>query len=470
MTARQGRPSRAQDCAAQAPATRTSGVAPAHNNAQSRAMPWLIFVGCCVLSFLGFGIIVNTPGLYFTSLRKAFGVDQSAVSLTVTVQMVVGSLMLLVAGRILEKVDSRLVLSVCVAVIALCFVGCSFVTAFWQFYVLFALIGLAYAIPVLLAPQVLLSNWFEARLGLVMGIALGLSGAVAQPLVTLLIGRWGWRGAYLATGIAFLVLALPFTLFLRFAPDPDRGEVAYGHTAQAAPVAARSGARAASSRQAVSASAGLSRSPVPAEGPAAGSSLEPAAAFRTPSFVLFVVVMVLLQTASGFVQHVATFEKDTGLTALAASAVVTGIMLGAAAGKASIGALLDRFDVRVVVLAFVAAGIAGWTGVWACRQAGLSSFFGFLAGLGQGYLLVAVPWLIRGGFGSAHYSRILSRANVFSQLALALATGLHGVLYDAAGGSFVFSFVIVLAGYVLAAVLGLAAWHLRPVHDGSSRW
>lgn len=454
-----------------------SHMASAHDNTHRRAMPWLIFIGCCVLSFLGFGIIVNTPGLYFTSLRKAFGVDQSAVSLTVTVQMIVGSLMLLVAGQILEKVDSRLVLSVCVAVIALCFVGCSLVTAFWQFYVLFALIGLAYAIPVLLAPQVLLSNWFEARLGLVMGIALGLSGlsgAVAQPLVTLLIGRWGWRGAYLATGVAFLVLALPFTLFLRFAPDPDRGETAYGHIAQAVPVTAPSGMRDASSRQTASGSVGSAESAAagegPGEGPAAVSSLGPAAAFRTPSFVLFVVVMVLLQIASGLVQHVATFEKDMGLAALAASAVVTGIMLGVAVGKASIGALLDRFDVRVVVLSFVAAGIAGWAGVWACRQAGLSAFFGFLAGLGQGYLLVAVPWLIRGSFGPAHYSRILSRANVFGQLALALATGLHGVLYDAAGGSFALSFVIVLAGYALAAVLGLVAWCLRPVRAGSSRW
>jgi OFA family oxalate/formate antiporter-like MFS transporter len=423
------------------------------------AMPWLIFAGCCVLSFLGFGIIVNTPGLYFTSLRTSFGVDQSAVSLTVTVQMIVGSLMLLAGGRILEKIDSRLVLSVCVAVIALCFMGCSRVTAFWQFYVLFALIGAAYAVPVLLAPQVLLSNWFHERLGLVMGIALGLSGlsgAVAQPLVTLLIDRWGWRGAYLATGIAFLVLALPFTLFLRFAPDPARGEKAYGQR-NASALGAGSAARAAGKSGRV-------------QTPARAVSLEPSAAFRTPSFVLYVIVMILLQIASGLVQHVATFEKDAGLTALAASAVVTGIMLGAAAGKASIGALLDRLDVRVVVLSFVAVALVGWSGMWLCHQPGVAAFLGFLAGLGQGYLLVAVPWLIRGSFGPAHYSRILARANVFSQLMLALATGLHGVLYDATGGSFALSFTLVVAGYVISAVLGLLAWHRRPVRADEGRW
>lgn len=415
-------------------------------------MPWVIFAGCCVLSFLGFGIIVNTPGLYFASLKQAFGVDQSAVALTVTVQMIVGSLVLLAGGRILERVDSRVVLGACVAIIALCFVGCSLVSAFWQFYVLFALIGAAYAIPVLLAPQVLLSNWFDRRLGLVMGIALGLSGlsgAVAQPIVTELILQRGWRAAYLIMGIAFAVLALPFAVLLRFAPDLARGESAYG-----AMGAAAGGIDAERAKEAA------------ADGDRAAfheRSLTAAEAFRTPTFWLFVIVMILLQIASGFVQHVATFEKDAGLAALAASTVVTGIMLGAAAGKALIGALLDRFGVPVVVLSFVACGLIGWSGIWACRQPAVSSLFGFVAGLGQGYLLVAVPWLIRRSFGPAHYSRVLARASVFSQLMLALATGLHGVLYDATGHSFAFSLVLVLVGYALAAILGLIAWNRRPL-------
>lgn len=422
------------------------------------AYPWIIFIGCCVLSFLGFGIIVNTPGLYFPSLRHEFGVDQSAVSLTVTVQMIVGSLMLLPAGRLFEKFDSRLVLSICVAVIALCFVGCSFVTAFWQFYVLFAIIGCAYAIPVLLAPQVLLSNWFESRLGLVMGIALGLSGlsgAIAQPVVTMLIGRWGWRGSYLIMGVVFVIIALPLTFLLRFAPDKSRGEkpytVAERGTDKETEEIEKSDHKVAES----DASKQAPSSEVP--------SLTPSAAFRTPSFILFVSVMIMLQIASGFVQHVVTFEKDAGMTALAASSVVTGIMFGAAIGKAIIGALLDRFNVSAVICTFVVFALLGWGGLTIFRTPSLAALCGFLAGIGQGYLLVAVPWLIRKSFGPAHYSRILARANVFSQLMLALATGLHGVLYDVTGGSFTLSFVLIIVGYVLSAIAGLYAWHHRPL-------
>lgn len=414
-----------------------------------RESPWWVFAGCCVLSFLGFGIIVNTPGQYFPALRAQFGVGQFEVSATITLQMVIGSLVLLAGGRILEEHDSRLVLALCAGVVACAFIACSFVTRFWQFYVIFAFLGVAYAIPVLLAPQVLLSNWFADRLGLVMGVCLGLSGlsgAIFQPVVALMIRSWGWRGAYLATGLAFAVLTVPCAFLLRFRPDPARGESAYRAD------------RVAQSGEETAVKAGETSAE---EGKGAAEGLSARDAFRSWTFPAYVVSMVLLQVASGFVQHVATFEKGRGLAALAAAGVVTGIMLGAAVGKGIIGLLLDRFGVPAVVLSFVAAGMAGWVGVALDAQPGPASLFGFLAGLGQGYLLVAIPWMIRQSYGPAHYGRILARASVFSNLMLALATGLHGVVADATG-SFALSFILILVGYALAALLGLLAFARRP--------
>ena len=402
-------------------------------SASARRAPWLVFLGCCVLSFLGFGVIVNTPGQYFSTLRAVFHVSQSAVALTVTVQMLVGSLMLVVGGKILERYDSRKVLFLCVAVVALSFLACSFVTAFWQFYVIFAIMGAAYAIPVLLAPQALLSNWFEKRLGMVMGIALGLSGlagALFQPIVVAWMSTLGWRGSYALTAGLFALIALPCTLLLRFAPDKSRGEFAYGHDAEEHTQKAT----------------------------AAGSGVTPRQAFRSWAFAFFVLSMVLLQIASGLVQHVATFEKDMGLAPLAAASVVTGIMIGAAVGKGSIGALLDRFNAVVVVLTYVFFGVAGWLIILFIHVPSLATLGGVLAGIGQGYLLVAIPWMIREHFGAGHYAQIYARAALVSNVMLALSTGLHGVLYDVTGKSYLLSFSLTLVGYVVATVLGLVAF------------
>ena len=402
-------------------------------SASARRAPWLVFLGCCVLSFLGFGVIVNTPGQYFSTLRSVFHVSQSAVALTVTVQMLMGSLMLVVGGKILERYDSRKVLFLCVAVVALSFLACSFVTAFWQFYVIFAIMGAAYAIPVLLAPQALLSNWFEKRLGMVMGIALGLSGlagALFQPIVVAWMSTLGWRGSYALTAGLFALIALPCTLLLRFAPDKSRGEFAYGHDEEE-----------------------HTQKPT-----AAGSSVTPRQAFRSWAFAFFVLSMVLLQIASGLVQHVATFEKDMGLAPLAAASVVTGIMIGAAVGKGSIGALLDRFNADVVVLTYVFFGVAGWLIILFIHVPSLATLGGVLAGIGQGYLLVAIPWMIREHFGAGHYAQIYARAALVSNVMLALSTGLHGVLYDVTGKSYLLSFSLTLVGYVVATVLGLVAF------------
>lgn len=409
-----------------------------------RRAPWLVFLGCCVLSFLGFGVIVNTPGQYFSTLRAVFHVSQSAVALTVTVQMLVGSLMLLVGGKILERYDSRKVLFFCVAVVALSFLACSMVTAFWQFYVIFAVMGAAYAIPVLLAPQALLSNWFEKRLGMVMGIALGLSGlagAIFQPIVVSWIGSLGWRGAYALTAILFALIALPCTLLLRFAPDAARGEVAFGHE---------------EASQRLKTSAAAHQSAVNAQ--TATADATPRQAFRSWAFTFFVLSMVLLQIASGLVQHVATFEKDMGLAPLAAASVVTGIMIGAAIGKGSIGALLDRFNATLVVLSYVAFGVAGWLIILFVHAPGIATLGGVLAGIGQGYLLVAIPWMIRQYFGASHYAQIYARAALVSNVMLALSTGFHGVLYDVTGKSYLLSFSLTLVGYVVATVLGLVAF------------
>lgn len=428
-----------------------------------RRAPWLVFLGCCVLSFLGFGVIVNTPGQYFSTLRTVFHVSQSAVALTVTVQMLVGSLMLLVGGKILERYDSRKVLFFCVAVVALSFLACSMVTAFWQFYVIFAVMGAAYAIPVLLAPQALLSNWFEKRLGMVMGIALGLSGlagAIFQPIVVSWIGSLGWRGAYALTAVLFALIALPCTLLLRFAPDTSRGEVAFGHeeAAQRLKTTAAAHQPAANAQPDAQTHAEASAQPSTADATDTAPDATPRQAFRSWAFTFFVLSMVLLQIASGLVQHVATFEKDMGLAPLAAASVVTGIMIGAAIGKGSIGALLDRFNATLVVLSYVVFGIAGWLIILFVHAPGIATVGGVLAGIGQGYLLVAIPWMIRQYFGASHYAQIYARAALVSNVMLALSTGFHGVLYDVTGKSYLLSFSLTLIGYVLATVLGLVAF------------
>lgn len=280
---------------------------------KSSSRPWLVFIGCCVLSLVGFGLIVNTPGLYFTVLGETLNVSRTQIALASSIMAIAGAVTMLFAGKVMKMLDSRILISVCIAGVAALFLAQSFFNAVWQFYISFALMGILYIIPISLAPSVLLANWFESKLGMVMGIALGLSGiggTIFNPVVSWFITNLGWQTSYRLTALILVICILPFSLLVfKFRPDEAKGEQAYGHIVSAA---------------------------VADDAQAAGElpGIESKKAYRTPTFVLLVLVSVLLQIVAALVQHVSSHEIAHGLTLEQGALVVSGIMFGAAIGKA----------------------------------------------------------------------------------------------------------------------------------------
>ena len=295
---------------------------------KSSSRPWLVFIGCCVLSLVGFGLIVNTPGLYFTVLGETLNVSRTQIALASSIMAIAGAVTMLFAGKVMKMLDSRILISVCIAGVAALFLAQSFFNAVWQFYISFALMGILYVIPISLAPSVLLANWFESKLGMVMGIALGLSGiggTIFNPVVSWFITNLGWQTSYRLTALILVICILPFSLLVfKFRPDEAKGEQAYGHSVSAA---------------------------VADDAQAAGElpGIESKKAYRTPTFVLLVLVSVLLQIVAALVQHVSSHEIAHGLTLEQGALVVSGIMFGAAIGKATIGILLDYLKPELTI-------------------------------------------------------------------------------------------------------------------------
>lgn len=403
--------------------------------------PWFVFAGCCVLSFIGFGLIVNTQGLYFNALSAEFGVGRSQVSLPLSIEQITAAITMLFAGALLKKIDSRIVISVCILLAGGVFILGSTFTAIWQFDVAFAVLGVAYVIPIALTPPVLLSNWFNKKLGTVMGIGMGISGiggAIFNPVVSNLITAQGWRTAYLITGIAVLVCILPFSIFaLKFAPNPAKGELPYGYEESAGKGTAAN---------------------------AATQGLDAKKAFMTRAFIFLSIAIIIQQFSNSLLQHISAHEVQYGFTLSQGALVMTGTLLGAAAGKMLIGILLDHLKPAVVVSLFTCIGILGWGGLLISHVQVLSIGAGLFAGIGQGFVLVGIPWIIRNSFGPKDYSTILSIISMFGSFANAAFTTLHGTLFDSTG-----SYVISISGgiviYVIAAALVIAAYAGRPFRE-----
>jgi MFS family permease len=200
--------------------------------AQDPRAVWAV-VGGTVGMALGFGCLALTS-VFMQPLEQAFGWSRAEVSLGYAIAaagMAVGGL---IWGRLSDRLDIRLLLTIGGAGMVLSLVGMAAAQSLWHFYAANLVLG-AFGFAVLYAPLVSApGEWFQRNRGLAIGIvtAGGAAGQGILPYVaSLLIGQLGWRQAFLALSIATLVaLVLTFPRLHR----PDGARVAAGGAIAAA--------------------------------------------------------------------------------------------------------------------------------------------------------------------------------------------------------------------------------------------
>lgn len=366
----------------------------------SNFFAWWVFIACCLISLVGFGLLVNTIGLFFGPISKTFNVGRASVALMTTFQNAAAAITLLFAGKTMEKFNLKWLLTACFAIIGLSLLSMSIATNLIHFYLGWILIGICQPIAITLSIPVLLSNWFNEKLGSVMGIALGLSafgGTIFNPIIADIIAKFGWRGGFIGEGILILAILVPTALFLL--EKPNEKHQAYGISKD-------------NSEKAI----------------ITGVSLKQA--LKMPVFYALAFAMLALQFVSGSVQHISGHIINLGISPITAATVVSGVMLGAAAGKISIGFFLDRFNAKLTLSLYTIVGAAGWLGLTIFTNSQLLIASAFVLGLGQGICLVALPYLIRKQFGNKDYSNILSVINMLGAFAMSASVYLVGLLFD----------------------------------------
>ena len=196
---------------------------------KGKITPWWIFVVCCFISMIGFGLIVNTIGLFFGPISQEFHVGRASVALMTTLQNAAAAISLIFAGKIMEKVNLRWLLTGCFSVIALSMLTLSVAHSLMHFYIAWIIIGICQPIAITLSIPVLLSKWFNQKLGTVMGISLGLSafgGTIFNPIIASVITKFGWRGGFIAEALLLGLILVPLAISIR--PKPDEKHPAYG--------------------------------------------------------------------------------------------------------------------------------------------------------------------------------------------------------------------------------------------------
>lgn len=349
---------------------------------------------------IGFGLIVNTIGLFFGPISQEFHVGRASVALMTTLQNAAAAISLLFAGKVMKKVNLRWLLTACFSIIAISMLTLATAHSLTHFYIAWIIIGICQPIAITLSIPVLLSNWFNQKLGTVMGISLGLSafgGTIFNPIIADIITKFGWRGGFIAEGLLIGLILMPLAASIR--PNPDEKHTAYGTTTKS-------------------------------ESNSLLNGITLKEALHQPVFYALAFAMLALQFVSGSVQHISGHITNLGISPVLAASVVSGVMIGAAVGKISIGYFLDKLSTILVLLVYSLFGILGWSGQIFLTNSTLLTISAFILGLGQGVCLVALPYLIQKQFGEKDYSNILSVINMLGAFAMSLSVYLVGLFFD----------------------------------------
>jgi hypothetical protein len=157
---------------------------------------WLVVASGFVIMATCYTIFVNCMSLFQPLIVSDLGITLAQYNVSNAISTVVSVVGSLVIGHVADKVSGRVLGSLTVIATSAVLAGMSFVGELWQVYVLFAVSGCFAVASTRLLISLVTANWFTAKRGLAISIALsgsGFGGAILSPIVSSLIVSVGWR-------------------------------------------------------------------------------------------------------------------------------------------------------------------------------------------------------------------------------------------------------------------------------------
>ena len=396
---------------------------------------WMVAVSIVGLAFSLPTLLVYPFGVFAKPLAAAFQTSRGSIALAASLLDLVATFTLPGAGRLVDRYGARRVIVPSLLALVACLVGLSFLQPpLWRLYALYGAAGLLASATAPVTYGRVMANWFDRRRGLALGLSsagVGIGAFIAPTLAQFLIGRFGWRAAYLGLAATPLLIALPaVAIFLRGTPE----EVGLRQDGAAAP-----------------------STPALRKGPAAGMTVREALLtlrFWRLCFIFFGVGACV----QGGVAHLAPLLTDRGVSGQSAALAASLFGVASIAGRVGNGYLLDRFFAPHVAAALFAGGAAGVALLWS----GVAGYAPFLAalllGLAMGGEADVMPYLISRYFGMRSMAELYGCA--FGAFTFGVATGraLFGAGFDATG-----TYQTPLAcAFVVLVLVVIATWGLGP--------
>jgi MFS family permease len=391
---------------------------------------WIVLAAACVLSIISradsasFAVLVDP-------LVEKFDWKRGDIGLAYSLAFLCSMPAMLVFGWLGDRYGARTLMLGAAVMISAGTVMLGMISELWQLYVLYGVFvgALGNAAFQVLLP-VIITRWFEKKMGLALGFywaALGAGPAIFAPLFRWLIETRGWESAFMVLGFGFGVILLLFSMLIRTSPA-EMGLSAYG--------AADAGKeKPASAADAVSLRSVLARKPV---------------------WLLMGCHHLGCAGHAVILAHGVSMATHHGIPGLQAAGVLSTIAGVSIISRFSFSLLTERFGGRSVLSFAIFGQSASILALLFATEAWHFYAFAVVFGLCYGGEMVGFPIINRQMFGrKAPLSSIFSFEMIGASTGMALGGWLGGVLFDHSGN---YTSAILVASGIGFLALPLALW------------
>ncbi len=380
---------------------------------------WVIVAAGIVMTCVGIGSMLSL-GVFLQPMSEAMGWSRTGISLAALLNFLCMGIGSFVWGALSDRFGTRVVVLSGGILLGAGLVGASQAATLGQFQLLFGVV-VGLAAGSFYAPMTsTTTRWFTEHRSLAVALVssgLGLGSMTVAPLARWIITTYDWRVAMLAIGDVAWLLLIPAALVVRNPPAP-------------------------------------ASAPALAPGVAPGREFTVAEALRTPQFAAIALTHFACCAAhSGPIFHMVTNVIDHGISAMAATTVLSAAGLASLSGRVICGLLADRLGAkRVLIVGLAIQAVA--VGLYLVTRE-LAGFYALalLFGLAYGGVMPLYAIVVREYFGARIMGATFGAVAFASTLGMALGPWLGGVLYDSFGSYswlFVGSFGIGLGAVAIA--------------------
>lgn len=393
---------------------------------------WVIVFSCFLIMCFALCLVMNCFGLFVKPVTEDLGISRQTFSLVSTVVSLSTMVGVVFAGKIFGRFGLKKVMVLCCLGLSISYSCYSFASNMAMFYGISVLVGLFMSLIAQVPCSMLVTNWFNDKRGVALGMVFmgtGIGGVFLNPLISFLMTNYGWRKTYLVLGVLMFVTLIPTTTLLIKENPADMGlEPLGGVAVSSANVGEMQGVTLAEARK------------------------------DSRFYLLLLIACLTVMSCYGMMQHFPSYMNDVGYSyemAANIGAINLGIL---AVGKLILGRIFDKtgpvkgsyLSVACIVAAALALTMAGGSLVM------LGAYL-LLFALGCAFTTVAFPILTTHLFGQKDYGSIYSLVSVAVSVGTAIGAPAVATIYDKTG-SYVYAWYLCAVLTALSFLLLIATF------------